>query len=101
MCRQSQFAEHSDIIGAISELDTPRTNANVAALSVSAFLSHVSNEALQRERDQVLATTVEDIRALSDYVEAVLATGAGCTIGSGTEIDAHQDLFLTTEELFK
>ena len=89
------------IIGAISELDTPRTNANVAALSVSAFLSHVSNEALQRERDQVLATTVEDIRALSDYVEAVLATGAGCTIGSGTEIDAHQDLFLTTEELFK
>ena len=61
----------------------------------------MSNEALQRERDQVLATTVEDIRALSDYVEAMLATGAGCTIGSGTEIDAHQDLFLTTEELFK
>ena len=89
------------IIGAISELDTPRTNANVAALSVSAFLSHVSNETLQRERDQVLATTVEDIRALADYVEAMLATGAGCTIGSGTEIDAHQDLFLTTEELFK
>ena len=49
----------------------------------------------------MLATTVEDIRALSDYVEAMLATGAGCTIGSGTEIDAHQDLFLTTEELFK
>ena len=47
------------------------------------------------------ATAVQKNRIISDYVEAVLATGAGCTIGSGTEIDAHQDLFLTTEELFK
>ncbi len=89
------------IIGAISELDTPRTNANVAALSVSAFLSHVSNDMLQKERDEVLRTTVDDIRALAAYAEALLATGAGCTIGNATEIDAHQDLFLTTEELFQ
>lgn len=89
------------IIGAISELDTPRTNANVAALSVSAFLSHVSNEMLQQERDEVLQTTVEDIRALAAYAEALLATGASCTIGNAGKIDAHQELFLTTEELFQ
>ena len=89
------------IIGAISELDTPRTHANAAALSVSAYLSHVTNEMLQRERDEVLQTTEQDIRALADYAEAILSVGAACTIGSGAEIDAHKELFQTTEELYK
>ncbi len=89
------------IIGAISELDTPRTHANAAALSVSAYLSHVDSAMLQRERDQVLQTTEADIRALAPYVEALLSTGAACTIGSGSEIDAHPELFGTREELYK
>ena len=89
------------IIGAISEMDTPRTNSAKAALTVSAFVTKVTNDMLQKERDQVLATKEEDIRKLSDYMEAILGKGAACTIGNGQLIEENKDKFLTTEELFK
>ena len=89
------------IIGAISEMDTPRTNSAKAALTLSAFVTKVTNDMLQKERDQVLATREEDIRKLSDYMEAILGKGAACTIGNGQLIEENKDKFLTTEELFK
>ena len=89
------------IIGSISEMDTPRTNSAKAALTVSAFISKISNDMLQKERDQVLATKEEDIRKLSDYMEAILSKGASCTIGNGQLIEENKQSFYTTEELFK
>ncbi len=89
------------IIGAISELDTPKTNSARAALTVSAFLSHVSNKMLQQERDQVLGTSEKDIRALAAYTEAILGKGAACTIGNNKLIEESKDKFYTTAELFK
>lgn len=89
------------IIGTISEMDTPRTNSAKAALTLSAFISGISNEMLQKERDQVLATKEADIRALSAYMEAILDSGALCTIGNGQLIEDSREYFLTTEELFR
>ena len=89
------------IIGAISELDTPRTNSAKAALTISAFLSHVTNDMIQQERDQVLATREKDIKALSAYMEAILNQGSACTIGNNQLIDENKDQFITTSELFK
>ena len=43
---------------------------------MSAYLSHVSNEMLQKERDQVLDAQAEDIRKLAGIVSAVLKTGS-------------------------
>ncbi|SFG38736.1 insulinase family protein [Oribacterium sp. WCC10] len=89
------------IIGAVSELDTPRTNSAKAALTISAYMSNVTNEMLQKERDQVIASKEKDIRALAPYMEAILKKGAVCTIGNSQLIDENKKEFLTTEELFK
>ena len=89
------------IIGAISELDTPRTNSAKAALTLSAFLSHVTNDMLQEERDQILATSEAKINALSDYAKEILEKGAACTVGNNKLIEDNKDKFYTTEELFK
>ena len=89
------------IIGAISELDTPKTCCTQSLLSLSAYYSHVTNAVLQRERDEVLSTDVAAIRKLADYVEAVLQSGANCTIGGSNAVEEAADLFGTTEALFK
>ena len=89
------------IIGAISELDTPKTCCTQSLLSLSAYYSHVTNAVLQRERDEVLSTDVAAIRKLADYVEAVLQSGANCTIGGSSAVEEAAELFDTTEALFK
>ena len=89
------------IIGAISELDTPKTCCTQSLLSLSAYYSHVTNAVLQRERDEVLSTDVAAIRKLADYVEAVLQSGANCTIGGSSAVEEAAELFGTTEALFK
>ncbi len=89
------------IIGAISELDTPKTNYTKSLLTVSAFLSGVDNAMLQRERDELLSTKAADIRALAQYIDAILATGASCTIGASAAVKDAADVFMTTEDLFR
>lgn len=87
------------VIGAIADLDTPKTNLTKAVLSVSAYLSGVSNEMLQKERDEILATTEKDIRALAPYAEALLDTGASCTIGNAAEINKNEKEFLSLQDI--
>ena len=46
------------IIGTISGKDVPRTPMMQGAISKTAYFSHVTEEMLQRERDQILDATV-------------------------------------------
>ncbi|MGP1589867.1 MAG: insulinase family protein [Oribacterium sp.] len=88
------------IIGAISELDTPRTNHTKSLLNLSAYLSGVTEELLQREREELLHCTAADIRALAPYVEAILAEGASCTIGGSAAVRDAGRAFDSVEALF-
>lgn len=87
------------IIGAVSEMDTPRTNHARAVLNLSAYLSGVSTELVQQERDELLSCTAADIRGLADYIEDILKTNAYCTIGSSTAVKQNAELFDRVEEL--
>ena len=53
----------------------------------------LTDEDLQRERDEVLGSTVESIRTLAPYVEAATASGTICAIGGESKIDAAKDNF--------
>ena len=54
------------VIGAFSELDAPLNPAAKGARNLGAWLSGVTDEMIQRERDQVLNVTQEDIRHWPD-----------------------------------
>lgn len=81
------------IIGTVSELDTPLTPSAKGYRSLSAYFSKVAQEDLQRERDEVLNATPQQIRAAAPLVRAILSEQAICVIGNEDKIKQDQDLF--------
>ena len=53
------------VIGTISNLDAPLTPSVKGSRGLSAYLSGVTEEMMQTERDQILGAAKEDIRALA------------------------------------
>lgn len=81
------------IIGTISAMDTPLTPAMKGKRSLSAYLTGLPIEVLQKERDQVLSCTKEDIRQTAEVVRAVADHGTVCVIGNEKHIKEEKDLF--------
>ncbi len=87
------------IIGTISTMDTPR-NANAkGAVSQNAWFTGLTEETLQKERDEILSADENSIRALADMLEAALDLDRICVVGSESAIMKHQDLFEEIEAL--
>lgn len=87
------------IIGTISNIDQPMTPAIKGSRSMNLYLNHVTAEMIQKERQQILEATQEDIRKLADIVEAVVSQKNICVIGGEEKIADAQDLFMETKEL--
>ncbi|MDO4345296.1 MAG: insulinase family protein [Eubacteriales bacterium] len=81
------------IIGTISEVDTPKNPQTEGAYSMSAYLCHVTEKDLQRERDEILSANQGTIRALAPMLEAVLAQRNICVVGNEEKIAADGELF--------
>lgn len=81
------------VIGTISNLDAPLTPSVKGSRGLSAYLSGVTEEMMQQERDQVLSATKEDIRALAKLVGAILDEGSLCVVGNEEKIEANRSMF--------
>ena len=62
-----------NIIGALRSTQAARSPAAKARLSLSRFLSKTSEEALQREREEILSTAPRHFRDFADVLEAARA----------------------------
>ncbi|NLK26811.1 MAG: insulinase family protein [Clostridiales bacterium] len=89
------------IIGTFSSLDTPLTPMNKGKRSLSMYLAGITEADLQREREEILSVTEEDIRSLHRLVKAVLDAGYICVIGNESKIEQNKELFKTTKSLMK
>ena len=89
------------IIGTISDLDTPLNPAAKGRKALSMYRNQVTEEDLQRERDEILQASPEDIRALAPLVQAVLSQNNFCVIGGEEKIEADQELFMEIKNLFQ
>ncbi len=89
------------IIGTFSTLDTPLTPQAKGKRSLSMFLGKITEADLQKERDQVLNVSVEDIRACHKQIAAVLASGNICVIGNEGRINENKELFKEIKNLMK
>lgn len=83
------------IIGAISDMDTPLTPSAKGMRSFSAYISGITIQMLQTERDEVLSTTLEDIRKMSEYIDAFMEDDYICVLGNENIIEENKDMFLT------
>lgn len=88
------------IIGAISNMDTPKTPRAKGSASLSAYMTGITDEDMQRERDEVLSTTVEDLNELSKSFEAALSRDCICVIGNSEKIEENRDMFTDVINLF-
>ncbi len=87
------------LIGAVSDLDVPMNPQAYGLFSLSAYMTGITQEMLQKERNEMLSATQEDIRGLSKYIEAMMSDEYFCTVGNAEKIKEAADLFLNVENL--
>lgn len=88
------------LIGAISELDTPKTPQDKGIFSLGGYLTGLSEEKLQQERDEILSVSVETIRSLGAHIRAFLSDDCLCVLGREDKIK-EADGFGEKEQLFQ
>jgi presequence protease len=82
------------IIGTIARIDQPLTPSQKGSRAASNYFSKRNKEDLQRDRDEILATTAEDIRGFSEMVGRILDQNTICIYGNAEKIRQEKDLFL-------
>ena len=66
----------------------------------AAYFSHLTDEMIKKEREEILKATKEDIRALAPVIREILSTGSFCVIGNAEKIRENQELFGEVKNLF-
>lgn len=87
------------IIGTVSRLDTPLTPAQEGDRSYAGLISQIGEDDLQRERDEVLSATIEDINNLSQLINDALSDDVFVVLGAEKAIDEQKELFDGTSTL--
>ena len=88
------------IIGTFSQLDMPLTAAGKGRRSREAYLRGITLDMIQKERDEVMDATPEDIRSLGAYIRAFMEDDCLCVVGNEQKIKAEADKFMKIENLF-
>ena len=89
------------VIGTFSSMDTPLTPSAKGARSLSAYLSGTDYDSIQKERDEALHVSVEDIRKTAALVRAVIGQNNLCVVGSEAKIESDSALFTEVKPLIK
>lgn len=88
------------IIGAISRADAPLTPSAEGNFSYVAYLMGLTDEDLQKDRENILKTDVNTIRSLAPYIEAVTEDGVICAIGDEGKIESAKNNFKEVLSVF-
>ena len=88
------------VIGTISDLDAPLLPQYKGTRADAAWFTGITDEMLQKEREEILNVTPKDIRDLAPVIKAVLDEQSICAIGNAEKIKANKDMFKTVKNLF-
>ncbi|MBD5460936.1 MAG: insulinase family protein [Lachnospiraceae bacterium] len=88
------------IIGAIGDLDTPMNPSAKGAFSLSGYMTGLTQEDLQKERDELLTIDQETFRKLAEYIRAFMSDDCLCVVGGSEAIEGSRQLFTEVENLF-
>lgn len=89
----SQRELEKAIIGSISTKDHPLSLAMQSYVADRQFLTRQTPEWTQIERDQILSTTVDDLRKCGEIIDAAMRQNALCVIGNEEKIRENQERF--------
>jgi hypothetical protein len=87
------------IIGTISDMDTPLTPRAKGERSYLAYMTEITWEDKQREREEVLATDTEKVQKAAAMVRAILSDNFICALGGEEKVEKEKDLFESVRTL--
>ena len=88
------------IIGTIGSIDTPMTPQSEAGFSYACYLAGITDEQLQKERDEILTADSATIRALAPYVRTLTTSPAICAVGGEDKVSKSTEIFNSIESLY-
>lgn len=88
------------IIGAISEMDTPMTPATKGSYSLAGYMTGLTQEQVQEERDELLSAGADTLQGLYRYVEAFMEEDCLCVVGNADKLKEEAAMFKKVEQLF-
>lgn len=88
------------VIGAIAEKDMPLGPNAEGSRSYIAYMNHYDFEQEQKERDEILNCSVEDIHRLGDYIEAMMDSEVCVVVGNESSIKENEAIFGSVQPLF-
>ncbi len=89
------------VIGTMSNVDMPRNPRMEGERGMTAYLTGRTFASVQKQRDEILTVTVEDVRALAEGVKAMLSQNCCCTVGSEKKVREDASHFMTVRDLLK
>ena len=81
------------VIGTLSRIDVPLTPSLRGDKAMNRYFTGTTPDVAQKRRDQLLATTATDIRALAPLIRSVMADGNLCVMGGEGKIREEASLF--------
>lgn len=88
------------VIGAISDLDTPMNPAAKGLFSLSGYLTGVTDEMLQQERNEIISADGEKLRKCAEIVRSFVTEQCICAVGNAEKIEKDKKLFDVVNPLF-
>lgn len=81
------------IIGVVSQLDYPKTPEAIGSTADDDYLSGFLQSDRQQIRDEVLSTTVADIREYATMIDALMKNNHICVFGNEDKVKEAAELF--------
>lgn len=74
------------VIGTVSKLDQPLSNSSKADHGDACYFSKITDDMIQKEREQVINTDVNTIRGFKELIESILSEQCICALGNENKI---------------
>jgi len=81
------------IIGTIARQDTPMSVSQEGSMAFSRYLTGLTDDMIQREREDIVSCTAEDIRKFAEILKNAVTQGIYCTFGSEKAVKEEKELF--------
>ncbi len=89
----SDRAVEDYIISVVRGLDNPRLPRVSAYLSDIYYLVGRGNDIEQKERDELLSATINDVRAVGERLKISVKEKSYCTVGNAENIERNKELY--------
>lgn len=81
------------IIGTIAGIDRATTASQRGSMAYSNYFGKKTKEQLETERQEILATTVDDIKAFAPMLKDIIDQQVICVYGNDQKIEENAELF--------